>query len=74
MKNRYRNQAIRAYDTILANGGHSFLLNGFNISVDRIEQTIEQAVKKSGLNGYKCADAIIKMWDEQKKTIDAATE
>ena len=70
----YRNQAQRAFDHIKANGGEQFLMNAFNLSVDRIEQTIEQAVKKSGLNGYKCADAIIKMWDEQKKTIDAATE
>lgn len=74
MKSIYRNQAQRAYDTIVANGGDKFLLNGFNISVDRLEDVIEKSVKKSGLNGYKCADAIIKMWDEQKKTLDAATE
>jgi hypothetical protein len=69
----YRNQAKRAYDYIVSNGGEKFILNGFNISVDRLEEVIEKSVKKSGKNGYKCADIIIKMWDEQKKTIDAAT-
>lgn len=74
MKRRYLNQAKRAFDHIQKNGGDQFLMNAFNLSVDRIEETIEKAVKKSGMNGYKCADAIIKMWDEQKKTLDAATE
>jgi hypothetical protein len=70
----YHNQAQRVFDHIKNNGGEQFLMNAFNLSVDRIDETIAKSVMKSGMNGYKCADAIIKMWDEQKKTLDAATE
>ena len=70
----YKNQANRAFDYIKANGGDAFLLSAFNLSTQRIDETIEKMVKKTGFNGYKCADIIIKMWQEQKKTIDAAED
>ncbi len=70
----YRNQAQRVFDHLNENGGLELLNKSFNITVERIEEKIEESVKRSGLNGKKCADALIKFWDAQKKTIDESTE